>query len=446
MPSGIPGNFGVPATQGVSEFARFRSPLPQSFNIPFVPYDWSMPPQVVATRRVENQDQNLSLTLLPTTLAPFTKSNVDWMRQQQVQVRSIEAQQNLLITLQSLNPTFLFRDPTVTNVRYITPRRTYEVDQNLALTLLTTTLAPFTRNNLDWMRQQQVQIRSIEPEQNRIILPTTLAPLVLANDDTSRLRSITRHQETAEQNLLLTVPPLTLAPFTTNNLDWMRQQQVQVRSSEPEQNRSILSTTLAPFTTNNLDWMRQQQVQVRSDDEPQNLLLTLLAPSVVAATPFVATTWEQRTVMVGRLVNETTNLLLSLLPTTLAPFVNENWPAPPRITPRAEDPYQNLLLTLLATISALAPFAPTEWVTTTPQQVRRKEDGYVNMLLLGIPPPPVVVLPFSSYDWVQSRQPLVFKREDSTYNFLALGIPPFIPPDSATMTWYHIPHVTRTGL
>jgi hypothetical protein len=250
MPPGIPGNFGVPQTKGITEFARFRSTLPQSYNLPFVPTDWSQ-----------------------LRLAPYRRTE--------------DLSENLLLTILSLNPTYLFRPPTVTNIRRIIPRRTYEVDQNLALTLLRTTLKPLTGNNLDWMRQQQVQVRAIEPEQNRIILPTTLAPLTKANLDWMRPQQVQVRPSEATRNTLIL--PTTLAPLTKANLDWMRPQQVQVRNIEPEQNRLILPTTLAPFIPQKASDDRSPFVPQRQYENTQNLSLTLLptsvAPPVVSVKP-----------------------------------------------------------------------------------------------------------------------------------------------------------------
>ena len=313
MPPGIPGNFGVPKTKGITEFARFRSTLPQSYNIPFVPTDWSQ-----------------------LRLAPYRRTE--------------DLSENLLLTILSLNPAYLFRTPTVTNVRAIIPRRTYEGDQNLALTLLPTTLKPLTGNNLDWMRQQQVQVRAIEPEQNRIILPTTLAPLTKAN------------------------------------LDWMRPQQVQVRNIEPEQNRLILPTTMAPFIPQKASDDRSPLIPARPYEDTENLLLTLLTPTA-AASPFVPFTWERPTITTNRptdlqpnllptllslnpayafrsptvtnvrmIIPRRThevdpNLMLTLLPTTLRPFVPEqsDFVRSPMICVRQSENVQNLSLTLLPT-------------------------------------------------------------------------------------------------
>ena len=297
---------------------------PIAFAGPFRPFDWTVPQQA-ATRRVENQDQNLALTLLSTAA------------------------------------TYLFRDPTVTNVRAIIPRRTYEVDQNLALTLLPTTLKPLTGNNLDWMRQQQVQVRAIEPEQNRIILPTTLAPLTKAN------------------------------------LDWMRPQQVQVRNIEPEQNRLILPTTMAPFIPQKASDDRSPLIPARPYEDTENLLLTLLTPTAAAASPFVPFAWERPTITTNRptdlqpnllptllsldpayafrsptvtnvrmIIPRRThevdpNLMLTLLPTTLRPFVPEqsDFVRSPMICVRQSKNVQNLSLTLLPT-SVISPVVTTK--------------------------------------------------------------------------------------
>jgi len=249
-----------------------------AFAGPFRPFDWTVPQQA-ATRRVENQDQNLALTLL------------------------------------SLNPAYLFRTPTVTNVRAIIPRRTYEVDQNLALTLLPTTLKPLTGNNLDWMRQQQVQVRAIEPEQNRIILPTTMAPFIpqKASDDRAPFIPARPYEDT--ENLLLTLLTPTAAA----------------------------ASPFVPFA-----WERPTITTNRPIDLQPNLLPTLLSlnPAYAFRSPTVT---NVRMIIPRRTHEVDPNLMLTLLPTTLRPFVPQQSSndRSPMICVRQSENVQNLCLTLL---------------------------------------------------------------------------------------------------
>lgn len=286
MPPGIPGNFGVPKTKGITEFARFRSTLPQSYNIPFVPTDWSQ-----------------------LRLAPYRRTE--------------DLSENLLLTILSLNPTYLFRPPTVTNIRRIIPRRTYETDQNLLLSLLPTTLRPFIPEQSDFVRPWFTAFRQLDPQSQNLLLTLlaqTAAAIPFTPTDWTQLRGVITRRYEDSRNLLLTLLPTTLKPLTAQNVDWQRPQYVQPRTMEATQNRIILPTTMAPLNIQKASDDRSPFVPQRQYEDSQNLLLTLLSTTM---RPFVPeqSDFVRSPMMPQRQYEDSQNLSLTLLSTSVIPPV-----------------------------------------------------------------------------------------------------------------------------
>ena len=285
--------------------------------------------------------------LLSGGATPFTPT--DWAQLRGLIQRQAEATQNLSLPLLPTSATYRFSPPTVTNVRFIVPRRTYEVDANPLLTLYTVSVAASPFVPYDWMRQQQVQVRNIETEQNRLILPTTLAPF--SNNQIAVERAPFTPQRQAEalyQNLLLTYRGQ--MPFFPMEEGLTRPSLIAQRyTDDPAQNLDLTLLSLNPAyafrspTVTNVRFI----IPRRTYEIDQNLSLTLLSP--VSVVPFAPTDWAQLRGVIPRQSEQTQNLSLTLLPTTMRPFVPQKASddRAPMICVRQYENVQNLSLTLL---------------------------------------------------------------------------------------------------
>lgn len=168
----------------------------------------------------------------------------------------------------------------------------------------------------------------------------------------------------------------------------------------------------------------RRAVNARPVESELNLLLTLLAAAAVTA-PFVqqADQWVRPQFTPSRYPDAVQNLLLTLLPTTLAPFINEAEAKPVELAKRQHEATQNLLLTLLAAPAVALPFVPTEWAQPVSRAVRVAETS-PNLRLTLLP---TTLAPFQSSDWTRAtgRVWRQYQAESNLF-FSTLGPKPFV--------------------